>query len=116
LIRRVRDRATFVALRRDGIRARRGPLRATLLAGDGDDLHLAFALPRRVGTAVVRNRLRRRLRAIVADLEADPDARCPRGALLIGADPEAVGRTTQELRNDVQRLFTALADRLGSPA
>lgn len=111
MIRRVTDRATFVALRRHGIRVRRGPLSAVLLPRGGDDVELAFALSRRVGGAVVRNRVRRRLRAIIAELEASPERRAPRGVLLVGAGPEAVHRTPDELRNDVQRLFTALAAR-----
>jgi ribonuclease P protein component len=111
LIRRVRDRATFVALRAHGIRVRRGPLSAVHLPRDGDDVELAFALPRKVGGAVQRNRVRRRLRAIIAELETSPAGRAPRGVLLVGAGPDAVDRTTDELRNDVQRLFTALATR-----
>ncbi len=63
-------------------------------------------MTKRVGGAVVRNRLRRRLRAVVA--EAARSGRVPAGALLISAGPEAVRRTPQELRNDVIRLLDAL--------
>jgi ribonuclease P protein component len=80
---RVRDRASFDALRRDGRRARRGPVSvtltpATLTPATGGAPRVAFAVGRSVGSAVVRNRARRRLRAVVDDLAR-------RGALGSGA-------------------------------
>ena len=68
LIGRVGDRATFDALRREGRRARRGPMTVVHLPGAGD-VRVAFAIGRRVGPAVVRNRLRRRLRAAMRELD-----------------------------------------------
>lgn len=69
---RVRDRASFDALRRDGRRARRGPISVTVMVQDGPEAggrpRVAFSVGRRVGSAVVRNRARRRLRAVVDDL------------------------------------------------
>ncbi len=72
---------------------------------------MAFAVTRKVGTAVVRNRLRRRLRAICADIERENPGTLPRGALLISAGPAAVQRTPDELRHDVVRLIDALETR-----
>lgn len=69
---------------------------------------IAFAITKRVGGAVVRNRLRRRLRAICSDLVRTGAGPVPAGALLISAGPEAVRRTPDELRNDVVRLLDAL--------
>lgn len=66
-------------------------------------------MTKRVGSAVVRNRLRRRLRALVADLAGS--GRVPAGTLLISAGPEAAQRNPQELRNDVVRLLEALEAR-----
>jgi len=66
LIWRVRDRATFEALA--GARRRRaGPVSLRFLSDGSDDPpKVAYAIGRRFGTAVERNRARRRLRAAVA--------------------------------------------------
>jgi ribonuclease P protein component len=56
------------------------------------DARVAFAVGRQVGTAVVRNRVRRRLRAAARDLDLQP------GAYLVGAGPEAVGLPYPELQ------------------
>ncbi|MCU1496202.1 MAG: ribonuclease protein component [Acidimicrobiales bacterium] len=69
---------------------------------------VAYAITKRVGGAVVRNRLRRRLRAICAELARDGSVPVPAGALLISAGPEASRRTPDELRTDVVRLLDAL--------
>jgi ribonuclease P protein component len=55
----------FAALAR-APRVRRGPIALRFLPADEPDARVAYALDRRVGSAVVRNRLRRRLRAAVA--------------------------------------------------
>ena len=47
---------------------------------------LAFAVPRAVGPAVVRNRLRRRIRAHLQGVRAADPARFPAGAWLVGLD------------------------------
>ena len=69
---RVRDQRTFRALRRAGTRGRSGPVVVIALidADTGaDGARIAFAVGRRVGPAVVRNRVRRRMRAIARDLD-----------------------------------------------
>lgn len=48
---------------------------------------MAFALGRQLGNAVTRNRLRRRLRAILNHHDHD----LAPGLLLIGATPQAIG-------------------------
>jgi len=102
---RVRDAASFRALRRHGRRHRAGPLTVTWLPGpEGEPPRLAFGIPRAVGTAVVRNRLRRRLRAVFAELAA----RVPPGTYLIGADPAAATLDYGELRRTVSTALTEL--------
>jgi ribonuclease P protein component len=100
---RVRDAATFQALRRQGRRVRTGGLTLTWLAGSPDEPpKLAFAIGRAVGSAVVRNRLRRRLRSLFAELA--PQLRP--GTYLVGAEPAAAHLDHGELR---RILSTALA-------
>lgn len=102
LIWRVDRRDTFEALRR-GRRRRQGPLSVTWVPGDpAEPPRAAYSIGRRVGPAVVRNRVRRQLRMLMC--EASP--RLAPGAYLVGAGPEAAKRTYAELRDD---LFTALS-------
>jgi len=85
---RVRDQRTFRALRRSGTRGRSGPVVVTaLLDADatGAGARVGYSVGRRVGPAVVRNRVRRRMRAVARELELAP------GAYLVTADPEVVG-------------------------
>jgi ribonuclease P protein component len=95
LIGRISDRATFDALRRGGRRARRDPvtvvflpLQAPATAGGPGDVRVAYSIGRRVGTAVVRNRVRRRLRAAMHDVDRERGGLSP-GAYLVLARPEA---------------------------
>ena len=76
------------------------------------DTAVAYAITKRVGGAVQRNRLRRRLRAIVAALAVEPDRPLPKGTLLVGAGPAALDRDAEELRNDVEQLLETLRIRL----
>jgi ribonuclease P protein component len=99
---RIRDRATFEALRRTGTRARRGPVTVTYAPGAEPEPRVAYAIGRRVGTAVVRNRVRRRLRAAIGTLEE-----LVPGAYLVAAGPEAAGQTYEELREEVAEATTA---------
>ena len=100
---RIRDRATFEALRRSGRRVRRGPVTVTYTAaGTAPEPRVAYAIGRRVGTAVVRNRLRRRLRAATATVQG-----LAPGAYLVAAGPDAAGQTYDELRKEVAEAMTA---------
>jgi ribonuclease P protein component len=105
LIGRVGDRATFDALRRDGRRARRGPMTVVYLPG-GNDVRVAYAIGRKVGPAVVRNRVRRRLREAFRELDRTDGL--GRGAYLVTVRPEAAGCTYRELLNDLGRACAAL--------
>ena len=58
---------------------------------------MAYAIPRPVGPAVVRNRIRRRLRAILMEIERSPTS-MPTGDYLVRVRPEASGATYDELR------------------
>jgi len=101
---RIRDRATFEALRRDGHRSRRGPITVTFVgAGDNGAPRVSYAVGRKVGGAVVRNRLRRRLRAVVAE---GTGSLVP-GAYLVAAGREAAGLPYEELKTHVTQAMTS---------
>ena len=63
---------------------------------------MAYALGRAIGPAVVRNRLRRRLRALIAGTSLPP------GLYLIGAQPAAARRSQSELAFDLTRLAASV--------
>ena len=97
---RVRTRASCAALSATGRRASSGVLRVTAVVGTPDDLPcLAFAVGKAVGPAVVRNRLRRRLRAAAAELAPRP------GTYLVAAGAD---RSYQELRADLAAALGAV--------
>ena len=64
---------------------------------------VAYAIGRSVGGAVVRNRLRRRLRAAIAAEAARHGV--PAGWYLIGAGPDAAGLDAASLTAGVRGLF-----------
>lgn len=66
-----------------------------------DRVCVAYAIGKRFGGAVERNRCRRRLRAVIRELVAD----MPPGAYLIGAGPGAGDLAFRELR---ERVFEAV--------
>jgi len=66
---------------------------------------VAYAIPRRVGTAVERNRIRRRLRAVLAHQTLAP------GAHLVSADRSVLTLDHAQLVAKVDELLDALARR-----
>ncbi|MGZ8752554.1 MAG: ribonuclease P protein component [Acidimicrobiia bacterium] len=93
-MRRVRGRETFRALA-GARRHRAGPVAIRVLpSGDTTAPAVAYAIGRGVGNAVVRNRLRRRLREIV---RTHGDLLEPGSAYLVGAGAGAVALTSTEL-------------------
>jgi ribonuclease P protein component len=66
---------------------------------------VAFAISRAVGSAVTRNRVRRRLRAAARRLAAD--ATLDGGALLISTRPPIVELTYDDLCHHLRRAVTA---------
>lgn len=104
MIWRVRGRAEFADL----ARARRTvgePLDVRVVCRDSNDPpRVAYAIGRRLGGAVQRNRLRRRLRGAVQDSAELLTAGC---AYLIGARPEAHALSPSELRATLRALLVA---------
>ena len=101
---RIDRRETFEALRR-GRRRRDGPITVSWVAGDpAEPPRVAYTIGRRVGNAVVRNRLRRRLRMLIRDLA--PVLRP--GAYLIAAAPPAATLTYAQLEAHVHKALQEL--------
>jgi ribonuclease P protein component len=103
LIWRVRDRATFALLAR-AERHARDPVTIRFVPGESEaPPRVAYAVGG-VGNAVVRNRLRRRLRAAVAGAEAELSAG---GAYLVSARREALTMPFDALVEVLAGLFSA---------
>lgn len=101
LIWRVRGHGAFRDLARAPSR-RDGPLWLRFRPGDGSGPpRTGYAVGRRVGSAPVRNRLRRRMRAVVSDLASEL---APGASYLFGAEPAAVRCSPAELRAAIGRL------------
>jgi ribonuclease P protein component len=105
VIDRIQDRSTFQRFRTAARRTRAGELWCAALPDPaGREVRIAYAIGRPVGGAVVRNRLRRRLREIAREHEAS----IPPGSYLIGARPAAVTTSPEELST----MFRALIEPL----
>ena len=65
---------------------------------------VAFAIGKPVGNAVTRNRVRRRLRSAMLEIESDLE---PGAAYLVGVTPAAAGATFPDL---AQAIATCVRD------
>ena len=88
-------RRDFDRLRREGIRLRRGPIRMIARVDPTDVTRLAVALPRSVGSAVLRNRLRRRLKVVFRGL--DESGQVPSGSYLVSFSSSSSALNSSEL-------------------
>src|SRR5262245_29836702 len=109
LIWRVRGQASFRALAR-GRRRAAGDLevRTVVLGSSQEPPRVAYAVARSVGNAVVRNRVRRKLRA--ATLENTHLLHAGSG-YLVRANPGAVTAPTAELSSTLRAILTQLSAR-----
>ncbi len=99
--RRLRRREEFRTALRRGNRARDGLLSITAVNSNDDatEARYGFAISKRVGNAVVRNRIKRRLKAIVGT------SNHPKGwDYVIYAFPPASAADSNQLRESVHRL------------
>jgi len=100
---RITDRRAFARLRSDGARARGHAVSVTWAApaGPGPGVpRIGFAVARRAGGAVVRNRVRRRLRAACRELAGR--GALPAGDYLLGAGGAAASVPWPELVTDLE--------------
>jgi ribonuclease P protein component len=102
---RITSRAAFAEAQRSRARGASGPVRAVFVPADetapGVFPQVGYAIGRRCGSAVVRNRLRRRARAVVREHAAS----LPRGTFVVRLDPAATALTAPDFRHDVSRAL-----------
>ena len=116
MIGRIQDRATFATFAR-GRRARCGPVRLRFvpieassdLAGI-NSARVAYAINRKVGNAVTRNRVRRRLRAALSELERSNPGALSSGSYLFSADAIVTELPFAEVRG----LVDCVVERAGA--
>ena len=108
---RIRSQQTFLSLRRPAGRARSGSVRAAFVPPDSASPSafplVGYTIGRRCGSAVRRNRIRRRLRAAVTIASAELSA----GSYLLGAEPEVQDLAFPQLVVAVRQAMTEAAQR-----
>ncbi|HSN02090.1 MAG TPA: ribonuclease P protein component [Acidimicrobiales bacterium] len=98
---RVRTRRQFAQFSRPSARGRSGSLRVSFVGIEGDGVKVAFAISRKVGSAVVRNRLRRRLRAMFDGVSND----LQQGLYLVKCDIRTKDLTYDELHSQLHEAL-----------
>ncbi|MGH1502893.1 MAG: ribonuclease P protein component [Acidimicrobiales bacterium] len=109
----VRGRSTFDLFRTEGRRLRGRHVRVTAIGrppGPDDRIELAFVLPRRFGTAVERNRSRRRVREALREAlrlrrAQDPSASVLCARLLISPSRRSLVAPFAELVDDLGAML-----------
>lgn len=101
----LRGRAAFARLDASRIRARSGPIGLRMSVAHGQQtVAVGYAVSRRQGGAVLRNRMRRRLRSIVAEMGGT----WPGGDYLITLKAPAATMAHEELRDHLKQAVIRL--------
>ena len=105
----IRSRHTFEELRRSRVRGRSGPLTVVFVPQNTwSRCEVAYAINRKLGNAVTRNKLRRRLRSILSGTSL------PSGAYLIRTGPEAPKLAFDELKVAMSQALDQALGRVDS--
>ena len=100
---RLRQRADFLAVA-SGARINRAAFLLQSRRRDDDGpIRVGFTVTKKNGTATERNRIRRRLRAVVSELAGELRP----GAYLVSVNPEAPGLSYEELKTKVARAMAS---------
>ncbi len=110
MIARLSDRRAFRRLHAEGTRTGRGPLRLVVRRDPDIPPRYAFAIPRSVGNAVVRNRTKRRIRAVLHDIECSSPREIPGGDHLVRVTAPLDHWSYDKLRTTMTELLV-----VGSP-
>ena len=98
----------FVELRQHGVRFKaNGFISLVFLSRESSEKKTAMSIPRKVGNAVVRNRVRRRMRSCISEL----GERMPSGSYLFSIYPEVVGLNYHQLLEMVELLVEKVVDK-----
>ena len=104
------SRRTVERLWAEGVRFGRGPLRLLVRPALAHEVvgtaNIGYVIPRKVGSAVLRNRLRRRLRAILRDISVADPSILPPGDYLFRVNASFERWSHAELRRVVVKLLT----------
>lgn len=104
---RLRRRADYLRVQGAEIRAARpGLLLQAAPGADSETLNLGFTASRKVGNAVLRNRARRRLKALAADVF--PKYARPGHDYVLVARKDTPARPFAELRRDLEQALRRL--------
>ncbi len=110
MIEALSGRRSFERLRAEGTRRGRGPLRLVSRTAPThnptQNARIGFAISRTVGNAVQRNRIRRRIRAVLRDMSRENPAVLLPGDYLFRVTSTVDHWSPSELRNVITDLLT----------
>jgi|DEB0MinimDraft_10_1074344.scaffolds.fasta_scaffold00090_4 ribonuclease P protein component len=112
MIGRLSGRQSFLRLQAEGRKDGRGPIRLVSRTDNTTIPRVAFAVPRSVGNAVVRNRTKRRIRAVIHEL--DTRSGVPGGDYLVRVTGPIEHWSHHQLQSTMAHLLITPTDKPAS--